>query len=61
VANVADGSNAAQNGLRRNDVIIAVGRTRVNNVKDLREAVKGANSFLLTIQRGNRTLVAVIR
>jgi len=61
VASVADGSNAAQNGLRRNDVIIAVGRTRVSNVKDLREAVKGANSFLLTIERGNRTLVAVIR
>jgi hypothetical protein len=30
-------------------------------VKELREAVKAANSFLLTIQRGNRTLVAVIR
>jgi S1-C subfamily serine protease len=58
---VADGSNAAQNGLRRNDVIVAVGRTQVNNVKELREAVKDANSFLLTLQRGNRTLVAVIR
>jgi serine protease Do/serine protease DegQ len=58
---VAENSNAAQNGLRRNDVIIAVGRAPVNSVKELREAVKGANSFLLTIQRGNRTLVAVIR
>lgn len=61
VTAVTEGSNAAQNGLRRNDVILAVGRARVNSAKDLREAVKGANSFLLTIQRGNRTLVAVIR
>ncbi|MGE0114717.1 MAG: Do family serine endopeptidase [Steroidobacteraceae bacterium] len=61
VAAVANNSNAAQNGLRRNDVIVAVGRTQVNSVKELREAVKDANSFLLTIQRGNRTLVAVIR
>jgi Do/DeqQ family serine protease len=61
IAAVAENSNAAQNGLRRNDVIVAVGRAGVNSVKELREAVKGANSFLLTIQRGNRTLVAVIR
>jgi Do/DeqQ family serine protease len=61
VTAVADNSNAANNGLRRNDLIIAVGRARITNVKQLREAVKGSNSFLMTIQRGNRQLVAVIR
>jgi serine protease Do/serine protease DegQ len=58
---VAENSPAAGNGLRRNDVIVAVGRMPVTSVQQLREAVKGANEFLLTIQRGNRTLVAVIR
>ncbi|HVY23695.1 MAG TPA: Do family serine endopeptidase [Steroidobacteraceae bacterium] len=61
VTAVADNSNAANNGLQRNDLIIAVGRMRVTNVKQLREAVKGSNSFLMTIQRGDRQLVAVIR
>lgn len=61
VTAIADNSNAANNGLRRNDQIIAVGRTRITNLKQFREAVKGSNSFLMTIQRGNRQLVAVIR
>jgi len=61
VTTVADNSNAANNGLRRNDLVIAIGRLRITSVKQLREAVKGSNSFLMTIQRGNRQLVAVIR
>ncbi|MES1196459.1 MAG: PDZ domain-containing protein, partial [Steroidobacter sp.] len=61
VSAVAENSNAANNGLRRNDLIIGIGRTRITSVKQLREAVKGSNSFLMTIQRGNRQLVAVIR
>ena len=61
VSNVTEGSNAEQNGLQRNDVITAVGRTRVNNVKELQEATKNLNAFTLMIQRGNRTLFAVIR
>lgn len=61
VTGVADNSNAANNGLQRNDLIIAIGRSRVTNVKQLREAVRGSNSFLMTIQRGDRQLVAVIR
>jgi Do/DeqQ family serine protease len=61
VTGVTEGSAAYQNGLRRNDVIVAAGRMRVSTVKELREAVKGANSFVLTIERGGRTLVAMIR
>lgn len=61
IAAVAENSPAATNGLRRNDLIVAVGRARIMNVQQLREAVKDANSFLLTVQRGNRTLVVVIR
>lgn len=61
VRNVAENSPAAANGLRRGDVIIAVGRVPVENIKQLREAIGESSSFLLTLQRGNRSLVAVIR
>jgi hypothetical protein len=36
---------------------LAVGRMRVTNLEQLRTAVKGANSFAITIRRGNATLV----
>ena len=42
VGAVREGSPAAQAGLRANDIIVAVGRTRVANLKQFREAVKGA-------------------
>jgi len=61
VTSVADNSNAANNGLRRGDLIVAIGRTRIINVKQLREAVKGTNSFLMTIQHGDRQRVILIR
>ncbi len=61
IASVAENSNAAQNGLQRNDLIVAVGRMRVTSVKELQEATKGLNAFTMTIQRNNRTLIAVIR
>ncbi len=57
VQNVAEGSPAAANGLRTNDVILAVGRVRVKNVQQLREAIKDARAFAVTIRRGNATLV----
>ncbi len=57
VQNVAEGSPAAANGLRTNDVILAVGRVRVQNVQQLRAAIKDARAFAVTIRRGNATLV----
>ncbi len=57
IQSVNDSSPAAQNGFRPNDVILAVGRMRVTSVPQLRTAVKGANSFAITIRRGNATLV----
>jgi serine protease Do/serine protease DegQ len=57
VQSVAEGTPAAQNGLRPNDVILAVGRVRVTSVEQLRAAVKDVNSFAITIQRGNARLV----
>jgi S1-C subfamily serine protease len=58
---VQDQSPAAQNGLRANDVILQVGRTRVGTLEQLRAAVKSpSSSFVLTIRRGNRTEVLPI-
>jgi S1-C subfamily serine protease len=57
IQSVAAGSPAAQAGLRANDVILGIGRDRIANVDQLRAAVKGAESFAITIQRGRSRLV----
>ena len=41
IRSVAEGSPAAQRGLRANDVILAVGRTRVASVAEFRSATEG--------------------
>jgi len=60
VHSIAPRSPAAQVGLRANDVIVAVGRTRVANLAQLRTAIEKANAFALTIKRGNAQVVVVI-
>jgi Do/DeqQ family serine protease len=57
---VADGSPAARNRLRANDLIIGIDRQRITNVEQLRGAVQNRNSFAITIQRGNARLAFVI-
>jgi serine protease Do/serine protease DegQ len=57
VQSVAAGSPAAQAGLRPNDIILGIGRERIANVEQLRAAVKGQESFAITIQRGRSRLV----
>jgi len=57
VRTVAEGSPAAENGLRPDDVILAIGRVRVANIEALRNAVKNVRSFAITIRRGNSTIV----
>jgi serine protease Do/serine protease DegQ len=58
---VADGSPAAQRGLRANDVILAVGRVRVATVAEFNQATEGQEAFVLQIRRGNAMLVIPIR
>ncbi len=58
---MADGSPAAQRGLRANDVILAVGRVRVASVAEFRKATEGQEAFVLQIRRGNAMLVIPIR
>jgi Do/DeqQ family serine protease len=61
IRSVAEGSPAAQRGLRTNDVILAVGRTRVANVAEFQRATEGQSAFVVQIRRGNAMLVIPIR
>ena len=61
IRSVADGSPAAQRGLRTNDVILAVGRTRVANLAEFKRATQGAQAFVVQIRRGSAILVIPIR
>ena len=58
---VAEGSPAAQRGLRTNDIILGVGRSRVANLAEFQSATEGAAAFVLQIRRGNAMLVIPIR
>jgi Do/DeqQ family serine protease len=58
---VADNSPAAQRGLRANDVILAVGRTRVANLAEFQKATQGLQAFVVQIRRGSAILVIPIR
>ena len=61
VKGVQEGSPAAQNGLRTNDVIAAVGRTAISNTKSFREAAKGAGVLVLNVRRGAASLLIPVR
>jgi S1-C subfamily serine protease len=61
IRSVAEGSPAAQRGLRTNDIILQVGRTRVTSVAEFQRATAGQAAFVLTLRRGNAVLVIPIR
>ena len=61
VRSVAAGSPAALAGLRANDVIVKANRTLVGNLRNLREAARGATSLVLTVRRGNTALLIPLR
>lgn len=58
---IAAGSPASLAGLRANDVIVKANRTLVGNLKNLREAARGATSLVLTVRRGNTALLIPLR
>ena len=55
VKSIQEGSPAEKNGLRSNDLIVAVGRTSVTNTKAFKEAAKNANVLVLSLRRGSAT------
>ncbi len=61
VSEVAEGSPAAQRGLRAGDIITAVNRTRVRNLADLQTIAANNRILFLLVQRGDRSLMLQIR
>lgn len=60
IRSVAEGSPAAQNGLRPNDVITHIGRMPIPNLETMRQAFKTGNAFAVRIRRGDSILVLTI-
>jgi Do/DeqQ family serine protease len=61
VKTIQEGSPAAQNGLRANDLIVGVGRTPVSNTKSFKDAAKNANVLVLNVRRGSVSQLIQIR
>ena len=61
VTNVEEGSPAAQRGLRSGDVITAVNRVLVRNLRDLAAIAENNRILFLLVQRGDRSLMLQIR
>ena len=61
VKTVQEGSPAAQNGLRPNDLIVGLGRTPIANTKAFKEAAKSANVLVLNVRRGSVAQLIQIR
>ncbi|HEY4369553.1 MAG TPA: DegQ family serine endoprotease [Steroidobacteraceae bacterium] len=60
IQRIEEGSPASQSGLRQNDVILSVGRTRVANLEQLRAAMKTGSAFAVAIRRGNSTVMLAL-
>jgi S1-C subfamily serine protease len=63
VTDIAEGSPAAQAGLRQGDVIQEVNRGRVSSVADFDRAVRNASggTTLLLVNRGGYTMYLAIQ
>jgi serine protease Do/serine protease DegQ len=61
VTEVEPGSPAAQRGLRPGDMIIAVNRRPVGDLRELRDVAQGNRILFLLVQRGDRQLMLQIR
>jgi len=58
---IEPGSPASQTQLRANDVITNVNRRAIANLKELRAASKDQQTLLLTVRRGDATLIVPLR
>jgi Do/DeqQ family serine protease len=56
VLEVEPGSPAWRAGLRKGDVIVSANRKAIKSLSDLEKAVKGSDTLLLNIQRGDMAL-----
>lgn len=61
IAEVQEGTPAAQRGLRTGDLITHVNRVRVRSLEDLREIASRYDILFLNVRRGDRALMFQIR
>jgi Do/DeqQ family serine protease len=63
VTNVDPSGPAAEAGLQREDVIVSVNRTPVENGQDIRQALQksGSRPALVEVNRGGRTIFVAVR
>jgi S1-C subfamily serine protease len=61
VRSVQPDSPAAQAGLKADDRIVAVNRSRISNLAQLREVTKDQTSMLVQLQRGNQSMILPLR
>ncbi len=61
VRGVRPGSPAEQAGFRADDRIVAVNRSRITSLAQLREVTKDQASMLIQLQRGNQALILPLR
>jgi serine protease Do/serine protease DegQ len=61
VRGIQAGSPAEQAGLQAGDRIVAVNRSRISSLAQLRQVTKGQESMLIQLQRGNQTLILPLR
>jgi Do/DeqQ family serine protease len=61
VRSVGPGTPANQLGLHPQDQVAQVNRDRVANLQELRAAIKGQSSLILTIRRGNAIILVPLR
>jgi S1-C subfamily serine protease len=61
VRSVEPGSPASRIGLRANDIIVGVDRTRVTGLRDFVQAIEERETFLLSIRRGRQTVILPVQ
>jgi serine protease Do/serine protease DegQ len=61
IQSVEPGSPASRIGLRTNDIIVGVDRTRVGNLRQFGEAISEREAFLLTLRRGSQSVILPVR
>ena len=61
VKNVEAGSQAAQSGLRTNDIIVGANKGKVMNLQQLRERAKNQPALVLEVRRGNTIILIALR
>jgi S1-C subfamily serine protease len=61
VRSVQPGSPAEQSGLKADDRIVAVNRSRIASLAQLREVIKDQTSMLVQLRRGNQSMILPLR